>query len=108
MILHPGDVSLLLLFFLLTLFIFAVAVTLVPFIVYPLCPLLPPHVKIMIIPQVGNVVVVAFLILQNEPLDTPPLIIPPLCSAATAVLLATAVISIFLLLHLLILLVHEK
>ena len=78
MISHPGDVSLPLLFFLLALFIVVVAVTLVPLIVTPLCPLLPPHAEIVLIPRVDIVVVVALLILQNGHIDTSPLILPPL------------------------------
>ena len=61
---HPGAVSLPLLLFLLALFIVVVAVALVPFVVLPLCPILPPHVEIVLVPQVGIVVVVALLLLQ--------------------------------------------
>ena len=54
------------------------------------------------------VVIVALLLLQNEPVNTFHLLIPLLCFAAAAIFLAVAVISLFLLLRLLILLVNEK
>ena len=84
------------------------AIALVPFVVPPLFPLLPPHVEIMLVPQVGIGVFVALLILQNGPVDTFSLLLPPICSAAAAVLLVAATISLFLLLRLLIILVNEK
>ena len=102
MISHPGSVSLPLLFFLLALFVIFVAVYVVPFIVPPLCHPLPPHVEIILVPQFRIVVVVALLLLHNGPLDTSPLIPPPLRSAAAAA------IALFLLLRLLILRVNKK
>ena len=74
----------------------------------PLCPLLPPHVEIVLVLQFGIVVVAALFILQNEPVDASPLLLPPLRSAASAVLLAAAVVTLFLLLRLLILIVNNK
>ena len=56
----------------------------------------------------GIAVVVALLLLQNGPIDTSPLILPPFRSAAAAVFLAAAVIAPFLLPRLLILLIDEK
>ena len=108
MISHPGAVSLPLLFFLLFLFIEVVAVALVPFIVTPLCPLLLPHIKIELVPRVGIVIVFALLLLQNGPIDTSPLLLPPLCYAAASVLLSADIIALVLLLRLLILLVNKK
>ena len=54
------------------------------------------------------VVVVTLLLLQNVSVDTYPLFLPLLRSAAAAVILAATVISLFLLLRLLILLVNEE
>ena len=83
-------------------------VALFPLIVPPLSPLLLSHIEIVLIPRVGIVVVFVLLILQNGPVDTSPLLLTPLRSAAAAVLLAAAVIALFSLLCLLILLVNEK
>ena len=62
----------------------------------------------MLVPRVGIVIVVSLPLLQNGPVDTSPLLLPPLGSATAAVLLYAAVIALFLLLRPLILLVNEK
>ena len=84
-----------------------VVVALVPFIVPPLCLLSPP-LRNCARPTSQDFVVVAILLLRNGPVDTSPILLPPLLSAVDAVILADAVISLFLLLYLLIIIVNDK
>ena len=62
----------------------------------------------MFVPQVSIAVVVGFLFLQNEPVNTSPLLLLPLHFAAAIVIISASVIAIFLILRVLIPLVNEK